>query len=52
MTIPQRNDYMEIIEDRHGLESTLIYSQLPVEKWHEYIGEERLADAILDRLLV
>jgi DNA replication protein DnaC len=47
----QRNDLMEIIEDRHGLKATLIASQLPVEHWHEYIGEATLADAILDRLL-
>jgi DNA replication protein DnaC len=46
----QRNDLMEIIEDRHGLKSTLIASQLPVEHWHEYISEATLADAILDRL--
>ena len=42
---------MEVIEDRHGLRSTLIASQLPVEHGHEYIGEATLADAILDRLL-
>ncbi len=47
----QRNDLMEIIEDRHGLKATLIASQLPLEHWHEYIGEATLADAILDRLL-
>ena len=47
----QRNDLMEVIEDRHGLRSTLIASQLPIEHWHEYIGEATLADAILDRLL-
>lgn len=47
----QRNDLMELIEDRHGLRSTLIASQLPVEHWHEFIGEATLADAILDRLL-
>ncbi len=51
MAAAQRNDMMEIIEDRHGLKSTLIASQLPVEHWHEYIGEATLADAILDRLL-
>ncbi len=48
---PQRNDLMEVIEDRHGLRSTLIASQLPIEHWHNYIGEATLADAILDRLL-
>jgi DNA replication protein DnaC len=47
----QRNDLMELIEDRHGLSSTLIASQLPVEQWHDYLGEPTLADAILDRLL-
>ncbi len=47
----QRNDLMEVIEDRHGRRSTLIASQLPVEHWHEYIGEATIADAVLDRLL-
>jgi DNA replication protein DnaC len=47
----QRNDLMEVIEDRHGLRSTLIASQLPIEHWHDFIGEATLADAILDRLL-
>lgn len=47
----QRNDLMEVIEDRHDLKSTLIASQLPIEHWHEAIGEATLADAILDRLL-
>lgn len=51
MAAHQRNDLMEVIEDRHGRRSTLIASQLPVEHWHEYIGEATLADAILDRLL-
>ena len=51
LTTPQRNDLMEVIEDRNGLLSTLVASQLPVENWHEFIGEATLADAILDRLL-
>ena len=51
MNSAQRNDLMEVIEDRHGLKSTLIASQLPIEHWHDYIGEATLADAILDRLL-
>jgi len=51
VTGPQRQDLMEVIEDRHGRGSTLIASQLPVEHWHEYIGSATLADAILDRLL-
>ena len=51
ITPAQRNDLMEIIEDRYGLHATLIASQLPIEHWHDYIGEATLADAILDRLL-
>ena len=51
LTNPQRNDLMEVIEDRHDRRSTLIASQLPIDHWHEYIGEATLADAILDRLL-
>ena len=47
----QRNDLMEVIEDRHGRRSTLIASQLPIEHWHDYIGEATIADAVLDRLL-
>ena len=42
---------MEFIEDRHGKKSTIIVSQLPVKSWYEIIGEETLADAILDRLV-
>jgi len=51
MTKPQRHDLLEILEDRHGLKATLVTSQLPVEAWHEYIGDPTLADAILDRLV-
>ena len=42
---------MEIIEDRHGIASTIIVSQLPVANWFDIIGEETIADAILDRLV-
>lgn len=51
LTSHQRNDLMEVIEDRHDRRSTLIASQLPIDHWHDYIGEATLADAILDRLL-
>jgi len=47
----QRLDLMEIIEDRHGKSSTMIASQLPVANWYDIIGEETIADAILDRLV-
>lgn len=46
-----RRDLLEILDDRHNRKSTLVTSQLPVERWHEYIGEPTLADAILDRLV-
>jgi DNA replication protein DnaC len=44
-------DLMEIIEDRHAVKSTLIASQLPLEKWFDVIGDATIADAILDRLI-
>jgi DNA replication protein DnaC len=44
-------DLLEILEDRHGIHSTIMASQLPVEHWHEVIGNPTLADAILDRLV-
>lgn len=51
MNLGQRNDLLEIMEDRHGLKSTLITSQLPIDQWHKTIGDNTLADAILDRLV-
>ena len=47
----QRIDLLEILEDRNGRGATLVTSQVPVEQWHEVIGEPTLADAILDRLV-
>lgn len=47
----QSHDFLEILEDRHGLKSTLIAGQLPIEHWHEVITDPTLADAILDRLV-
>lgn len=47
----QQMDLMEMIEDRHGKTSTIIASQLPVASWYDVIGEETIADAILDRLV-
>ena len=46
----QRNDLLEIMDDRHNRSSTIVTSQLPVSKWHASIGDATLADAILDRL--
>ena len=47
----QRMDFMEIIEDRHASAATIIASQLPVANWYDVIGEETIADAILDRMV-
>lgn len=44
-------DMMEIIEDRHGLKSTIIASQIPFAKWYEVMTEATIADAILDRVI-
>lgn len=46
-----RSTLMEIIEDRHGKSSTIFTSQVPVSLWHEIIGEQTIADAILDRIV-
>ena len=51
MSDVNRRDLLEILEDRHELRSTLVTSQLPVEKWHDALGDPTLADAILDRLV-
>ena len=51
LTPAQRNDLMEIMDDRHGHTSTLIISQLPTDQWYASIGDNTLADAILDRLM-
>ncbi|WP_028071496.1 ATP-binding protein, partial [Sphingobacterium thalpophilum] len=47
----QRLDLMEIIEDRHARSSTIIASQLPVASWYDVIGEDTIADAVLDRIV-
>jgi DNA replication protein DnaC len=47
----QRMDFMEIIEDRHACKATIIASQLPVESWYDVIGENTIADALLDRMV-
>lgn len=47
----ERNDLLEVLDDRVGTRSTVITSQLPVEHWHAYLNDPTLADAILDRVL-
>jgi DNA replication protein DnaC len=48
---PRAADLLEVIEDRTGMRSTIVTSQLPVKHWHEALGEPTVADAILDRLV-
>lgn len=47
----EEHDLLEVIEDRHGLRSTIIASQLPFRMWYKHLGEPPVADAILDRVL-
>jgi DNA replication protein DnaC len=47
----QRRDLLEIVDDRDDRGSLLITSQVPVNRWHEVIGDPTLADAILDRII-
>lgn len=51
LTARQRQDLLEIVDDCGGRSSLVITSQLPVDKWHAFIGEPTIADAILDRLV-
>jgi DNA replication protein DnaC len=46
-----KQDLLEVLEDRYATGSTIVTSQLPPDKWHEYLGEPTVADAICDRLL-
>jgi DNA replication protein DnaC len=46
-----RTTLLEIMEDRHGKSSTIFTSQVPVSQWHDVIGEQTIADAILDRII-
>ena len=47
----ERNDLLEVLDDRVGSRATLITSQLPPAHWHAYLNDPTLADAILDRVL-
>ena len=53
LTAAGRSDLLEVIEQRSGIKATLVTSQLPVDRWHDYLsgGNPTVADAILDRLL-
>jgi DNA replication protein DnaC len=47
----ERRDLLEIFDDRHGTRSAILTSQLPVEKWHDYVADPTIADALLDRVV-
>jgi DNA replication protein DnaC len=51
LTGEQRRDLLEVIDDRHQRASTIITSQVPIDHWHEVIGDPTIADAVLDRLV-
>jgi DNA replication protein DnaC len=51
MSSPERRDLLEVVEERHGLSSTVVVTQLPTDRWHDNIKEATIADAILDRLV-
>jgi DNA replication protein DnaC len=51
LTTAQAADLLEVIEDRHQRRSTIITSQLPINTWHDNLGDPTLADAICDRIL-
>lgn len=51
LTGEQRRDLLELMDDRHERGSTIVTSQVPVDHWHEVIGDPTIADAVLDRLV-
>jgi len=51
MSVSDRRDVLEIVEERYRQHSTMLVSQFPVDDWHKAIGDPTLADAILDRLI-
>ena len=51
LTGDQRRDLLEVIDDRHQRGSTILATQVPMERWHDQVGDPTYADAILDRLV-
>jgi len=47
-----RLSLLQILEDRYGKKSIIVTSQLPISKWHQYIDDPTIADAIMDRMAV
>jgi len=50
-TDQERRDLLEVLEDRYGLRSTIMTSQLPPSKWHDHLGDPTIADAVCERIL-
>jgi len=50
-TDQERRDLLEILEDRYGVRSTIMTSQLPPSKWHDHLGDPTIADAVCERIL-
>jgi DNA replication protein DnaC len=51
ITETERRDLLEVLEDRYAVRATVISSQLPPERWHDYLADPTVADAICDRVL-
>ena len=51
LTEDARRDLLELLEDRYGLRATVITSQLKHERWHDFLADPTVADAICDRVL-
>jgi len=47
----ERRDFLEICDDRYQRRSLILTSQVPVQHWHEQIGDPTIADSILDRII-
>jgi DNA replication protein DnaC len=46
-----RRDLLEVLEDRYAKTATIITTQLPIDRWHQFIGDDTIADAICDRII-
>jgi DNA replication protein DnaC len=51
LSVRDRKEFLEVLEDRYGVSSTIVTTQLSTDDWHPTIGDETIADAICDRLV-
>jgi len=51
LTAEQRRDLMEVIDDRHQRASTILATQIPIERWHDTISDQAMTVAVVDRLV-